>query len=159
MLLGILADSHDRLPTLQAALGRFETLGIQTVLHAGDIIAPFAAKLLAEYAGQVHVVYGNNDGERHGLRQTLPQIVDGPAPIDIAGRKFLLHHFIDWCPAPAVEAAEVVVTGHTHEVVVERRDGKLLLNPGECCGWLTGRCTAAVLDLDTMEPEIIEIPT
>jgi predicted phosphodiesterase len=32
-----------------------------------------------------------------------------------------------------------------------------VINPGEACGWLTGACTAAILDLDTSEVEIITI--
>ena len=47
--------------------------------------------------------------------------------------------------------------GNTHEVVNERRGGVLHLNPGECCGWVSGRCTAAVLDTDTLAAEIIEL--
>jgi predicted phosphodiesterase len=33
----------------------------------------------------------------------------------------------------------------------------LLLNPGECCGWVTDRCTVALLDLDTLKADIIEV--
>lgn len=158
MRIGIISDSHDRLPTLQAALDRFAAMGLDTVLHAGDVVAPFAAKLLAGYAGNVHIVYGNNDGERRGLKQVLPQIEDGPLKLGLGGRRVLLHHFIDWLPDGALEEADVVVTGHTHEVAIRRRGDKLLLNPGECCGWLTGRCTVATLDLQTLEHELIEIP-
>ncbi len=158
MRIGVIADSHDRLPALSAALERFQAERVDTLLHAGDVIAPFAAKLLAEYPGNVHVVYGNNDGERQGLKLTLPQIADGPLTIELGGRRILMHHFIDWCAASDIDAAEVVITGHTHQIVTERRNDKLLLNPGECCGWVTGSCTAAFLDLDTLTPEVFEIP-
>lgn len=159
MKVGILSDTHDRLPTLRAALELFKSRGLGTLIHAGDMVAPFAAKPVAEYPGTVHVVYGNNDGERRGLKHTLPQIQDGPLHVEIGGRKILIHHFLDWCHDEQLEQADVVVTGHTHEVAIEKHDDKLLLNPGECCGWLTGRCTVAVLDLDTLEHELIEIPT
>lgn len=159
MRVGLIADTHDRLPTFRAALQRFESLGVTTLLHAGDIIAPFAARLLADFGGTVHVTYGNNDGERVGLRRTLPQIQDGPLFLELDGRCLLLHHFIDWCKPADITRADIIVTGHTHEVGIAERDGKLFINPGECCGWVTGRATAAVLDLETRRTEIIEVPT
>jgi predicted phosphodiesterase len=36
---------------------------------------------------------------------------------------------------------------------------KTLFHPGECCGWVTGRATAAMIDLHTNEVELIEVPT
>jgi predicted phosphodiesterase len=33
----------------------------------------------------------------------------------------------------------------------------LELNPGEGCGWLTGKPSCAMLDLETMQAEILEI--
>ncbi len=157
MLIGVMADTHDRLPTMRAALERFAELDVAAVVHAGDVVAPFAARLLAEAGRPLYVVYGNNDGERAGLRAVLPQIADGPLRFELGGRRILLHHFIDWCSAADVAAADVVITGHTHEVLVERRDGVLLLNPGECCGWLTDRPTVATIDLESNEVRIIEV--
>ncbi|MBN2447551.1 MAG: metallophosphoesterase [Phycisphaerae bacterium] len=158
MLVGVLSDTHDHLSAIRVALRRFAAAGITTLLHPGDLVAPFAARLLAEFSGEVHVTYGNNDGERKGLRDVLPRIQDGPLWLTLGGKRILLHHFIDWCRPADIAAADIVVTGHTHEVAVERRGGKLLLNPGECCGWLTGRCTIATLDLDTCDANIIELP-
>ena len=158
MRIGVLADTHDRLPTLQAALDRFGELGIETILHPGDIVAPFAAKVLAAFPGTVHVTYGNNDGERRGLEQVLPRIQDGPMHLTLAGRRVLLHHALEWCRAELIADADVIVTGHTHETAIEQRDGQLFVNPGECCGWVTGRARAAVIDLDANDVDLIEIP-
>jgi len=33
----------------------------------------------------------------------------------------------------------------------------LYLNPGECCGWVNDRCTVAVLDLETLAADIVEV--
>jgi hypothetical protein len=51
----------------------------------------------------------------------------------------------------------VVITGHTHEIVNESHEGVLYLNPGECGGWLTDRCTVALLDTEQLKAEIIEV--
>lgn len=167
MIIGLISDTHDRLPTIRAALDIFAQRRIETLIHPGDVIAPFAAKPLAAYSvggaatgarATLHVTYGNNDGERAGLKTVLPQIQDGPLFVELAGRRILVHHFIDWCRPEDVARADVIVTGHTHQVGVERRDGKLFINPGECCGWVTGRCTVATLDLARLEVELIEVP-
>jgi putative phosphoesterase len=159
MRIGVVADTHDRLPTIHAALQRFAELGIRTVVHPGDIVSPFAAQVLAGFAGDLHIIYGNNDGERAGLKSVLPRIQDGPVWLDLADQRVLVHHFIDWCRPEDLARADVVITGHTHEPAIERRDGKLFVNPGECCGWLTGRATIATIDLQTSEVALIEVPT
>lgn len=158
MRIGVISDTHDRLPTLDRGLALLQERGIDAMIHPGDIIAPFAAKRLLAWQGPLYVIYGNNDGEREGLKRVLPQIQDGPLWIEAGSRRILLHHFIEWCRAEDIEAADIVITGHTHEVVNERRGGKLFLNPGECCGWVNGRCTVAVLDTETLTAEIIDVP-
>lgn len=158
MLIGVLADSHDRLPLIDAALDLFDHRRVHAVIHAGDFVAPFAVRRLLRYTGPLYATYGNNDGERAGLKALLPQLQDGPLFLSFAGRTILVHHFIDWCTADDVTRADIIITGHTHEVVQETRDGKLFLNPGECCGWVTGRCTAALLDPHHLTAEIIELP-
>lgn len=157
MQVGLISDTHDRLDTLRAALDMFRQRGVRTLIHAGDIVAPFAARLLREYPGPVHVIFGNNDGERAGLRGVLPQICDGPLQLDLDGCAVLVHHFLDWCTPDDLARARVVVTGHTHAAGIEEREGRLFINPGECCGWVTGRCTVAVLDTDGPRAELLEV--
>jgi putative phosphoesterase len=68
-----------------------------------------------------------------------------------------VHHFIDWCEPVDVERADIVITGHTHEVVNRREGHQLFLNPGECCGWVNDRATVAILDTDGMTAEVCEL--
>jgi len=163
---GVISDTHDRLPTFRRAVALFQRLKVQAVLHAGDYVAPFAAKLIAPDVLPIplYCIYGNNDGERKGLKSVLPGIQDGPLTVKLAGRTIVMHHFIDWLKPADIAGADVVITGHTHEVVNEMREttsggggGKLMLNPGECCGWLTDRCTVALLDLSAMKAEIVAV--
>jgi putative phosphoesterase len=56
-----------------------------------------------------------------------------------------------------IAAADVLVYGHTHTVVNEDRDGVLHLNAGECCGWVTGNATIAVLDTDKRQAKILNV--
>ncbi len=157
MLIGVMSDTHDRLPMIDAALALFAGRGVEAVIHAGDFVAPFAVRRLLAYKGPLHVVYGNNDGERVGLKQLMPQIQDGPLFVELGGRNILVHHSIDSCKGDDIERADIIITGHTHEVVNRFEPGKLLLNPGECGGWVTGRSTVAVLDTDGPSAEVCEL--
>jgi len=47
---------------------------------------------------------------------------------------------------------DLIVYGRTHQVDI-RQGRPLVVNPGECGGWLTGRSTVATVDLETMKPE------
>ena len=154
MLVGILADSHDHLDYVDAALRLFENRKVEALVHAGDFVAPFAVRRLLQFSGPIHATFGNNDGERAGLSELLPQAVDGPLFITLGGRTVLVHHFLGWCDPADIARAEIVITGHTHEVVNRLDDGRLLLNPGECCGWVTGRATAAILNTIDLTAEI-----
>ena len=87
----------------------------------------------------------------------MPQLVDGPLFVELGGRSVRIHHFIDWCEPADIERADVIVTGHTHEVVNRFDNDKLILNPGECCGWVSGRCTVAVLDTEGPSAEVCEL--
>ena len=157
LLVGVLADTHDRLPMIDAALSLFAERKVEAVIHAGDFVAPFAVRRLLQYRGPLHAVFGNNDGERAGLSELLTQLTDGPRFVELDRRTILVHHFLDWCSSDDVQRAEIIVTGHTHEVVNRYEPGKLFLNPGECCGWVTGRCTAAILDTDGPSAEVCEL--
>lgn len=157
MLIGILSDSHDHMTRLQAGLDRLHRETVDLLIHPGDIVSPFAAKLLAEWNGKLHVVYGNNDGERAGLHAILPQIVDGPLLVECDGRRISLDHYPPDDEHRPIPDVDVVLFGHTHEVTNENRDGVLYLNPGENCGWLHGVSTVATLDTETLKAEIIRL--
>ncbi len=154
MKLGVMADSHDNLVLIRIAVEWFNDEGaVGAVVHAGDYVAPFALKELARLSVPLHGVFGNNDGEHAGINKVMPQIVDPPLHIGLGRRKIVVTHDLEALPDAARNAADIVIFGHTHEPLVER-DGRLLVNPGELGGWLTGRSTVAVIDLETLEVEI-----
>jgi hypothetical protein len=155
MKLGVISDSHDHVANIRRAVALLEETGAGALVHAGDIVAPFAAKAVRAFRGPVHAVFGNNDGERAGLARVL-DVREPPVELALAGRKIVLAHSLDQVPEALAQSADVVVTGHTHEAKVS--PGRpLLVNPGEVGGWLTGRATCAVLDLDSMEARICDL--
>jgi hypothetical protein len=53
---------------------------------------------------------------------------------------------------------DIVISGHTHDAKIEKTDdGVLHVNPGENCGYLTGKSTIAIIDTTTLTAEIIEV--
>jgi putative phosphoesterase len=53
---------------------------------------------------------------------------------------------------------DIVISGHTHDPKIEKTDdGVLHVNPGENCGYLTGKSTIAIIDTITLTAEIIEV--
>ncbi|MDP6776737.1 MAG: metallophosphoesterase [Candidatus Latescibacteria bacterium] len=158
--IGLMADSHDNKGAVGGAVEMFNTRGVGTVLHAGDYIAPFNARWMAPLKAPMVGVFGNNDGERFGLCalfEPIGTIHRGPHVVERAGRRILLMHEPDELDALAASGAyDAIVYGHTHAIDV-RPGPTLIINPGEAGGWMTDRSTVAVLDLETMEPEVVDL--
>jgi len=168
MLIGVLSDTHDNLPMVRKAVRFFAEAGVEALLHAGDFVAPFALKVVLTFeppspreglrrpGGPVYAVFGNNDGERAGLSKLLPDLTAGARRITLGERTIVLVHDEAALADADREDADVIVVGHTHDAEV--RAGKpLVVNPGECAGWIKGRCTVATLDTETLEATIHEI--
>lgn len=159
MKIGILSDTHENMPKIRAAVGLFNRRRVGAVLHAGDIISPITAREFTRLKAPLIGVFGNNDGDRLFLRERFRKIgtlhskkFEGR----IGGKRFLLIHEPDMLEALAASGRyDVIVYGHTHRLEISRRGGTLVINPGEGAGWITGRCTAALLDTETMEAEIV----
>ena len=159
-LVGILADSHDNRIAIQKAVELFNQRGTGLVVHAGDMISPFCILDFAALACPMQIVFGNNDGERVGLHRAFQSkgiIQSGPRVFEYEGKNFLLMHE-DGCVdrLQGLGSIDVVVYGHTHEPDI-RPGSPLIINPGEAGGWLKQRSTVAVLDLSTMQAEIVDI--
>ena len=156
MRIGLIADTHDNMPKIKKALAAFTARKVEAMVHAGDVISPFAAKALRATKLPIFAVYGNNDGERKGLADLLEGISDGPRLVELDGRKILVAHSVAQVSEAAKAGADLVVVGHTHVAGLERTK-PLVLNPGECGGWLYGKTSVAVLDTVRMSVEEISL--
>jgi putative phosphoesterase len=148
MIIGILSDTHDHKAYTAKALEAFQQAGAVALVHAGDVVAPFTARLLADGGIPVHAVYGNNDGEKAGLARILPGIDPGPLRVTLGGLRFLVIHDLGELGPDDGGGADVLVHGHSHKAAEEQRGDLWVLNPGEVCAWLTGRSTVLLLDTD-----------
>lgn len=158
--IGLMADSHDNRGAVERAVEVFNTRGVAMILHAGDYIAPFNARWMASLVAPMVGVFGNNDGERFGLKtqfESIGPIHRGPHVVERGGRRLLLMHEPDELDALAASGAyDAIIYGHTHTVDV-RPGSTLIANPGEAGGWTTDRATVGVLDLGTMEVEVVDL--
>jgi len=147
MRIGIIADTHDNLPAVKRAVDFFNSEKLQFVFHAGDFVAPFVIPHIGALACDRRGVLGNNDGEKTGLlRASANRIVEGVLRVEIGGVRIAMAHDRSVLDVKK-EKADIIICGHTHKPEIVSLGRKLIVNPGEACGWLSGVSTVAVADL------------
>lgn len=161
MLIGLVSDTHDNMPLIRKAVEYFNEHNVSLVFHAGDIISPICIKEFEKLGSRLIGVFGNNDGEKKIWRQKikdLGEIHDGFFETNIEGSKILVIHEPHLLDA-LIESGkyDVIIYGHTHKAEIRTVGKTLIVNPGECGAWLTGRSTIAMLKLPKKEAEIIEL--
>ncbi len=162
MKIGIISDSHDNRPNIMKAVEIFKEHKVKYVLHAGDIISPFAARPFGHMEGVKFIaVFGNNDGDKLLLDAAIKGF-GGQIHNDFRGEIEGKHIFmIHSCSAieeiVASEKFDVVICGHTHQTGIRKVGRTLFINPGESTDWLTDAPAVVVLDLETMEAERIPL--
>ncbi len=164
MKVGLISDTHDNQGMISKAVDFFKNRDVNAVIHAGDWVAPFSAKKFECFSGRIYGVYGNNDGEILGLNSIFQDINAQVglefADFDIEGEKIAVTHGTS---TPTVEAIlesgrfPFLVHGHTHEPSVRDTGDTLAVNPGEACGYLSGRATVALLDTGRREAIIHDL--
>jgi uncharacterized protein len=160
-MIGLMSDSHDNLTAVRLAVRLFNDAKCDLVVHAGDFVAPFAARELRNLNCPVTAVFGNCDGEKKGLAaafEGMGEIAEAPLRFAHAGRRFLVSHL--GTPIPERRGAQtfdVLIVGHTHRRQVRRERGVLIVNPGEAGGWLHGKSTVALLDPKDLAVEIVTL--
>ncbi len=155
MRLGVMSDSHDNVPNVKRAVALFNEVGVDTVVHAGDFIAPFAIDPLGDLACPVIGVFGNNDGERVGVAKRFESIGGAVHPnlaeVSLGDATIAVMHYPELA-LPIAKSGEydIVVYGHTHAIDIQKGES-LLINPGETGGWTTGKATVAVVEIPSLE--------
>lgn len=161
MIIGIMADSHDNLPKIEKAVNFFNQQNVELVLHAGDFIAPFVGEKLKNLKALFIGVFGNNDGEKEGLKAKIDafggEIHIPPFSFNFKDKNILLLHDPAKLGNMNISDFDLIVYGHTHREEIKKEKDTLLVNPGECGGWLTGKSSVGLIDLSNMQVDIVEV--
>lgn len=162
MKVGVISDSHDNVPAVNAAVDILNRENVDAVIHCGDFVAPFSLLPFRNLeCGLFYAVFGNNDGEKTGLMKVASDngwhFSQGPFEFELGGRKVAVMHEPFHLNDVLTRKPDIALFGHTHRYESRREAGTFLLNPGESGGWLTGRQTCAILDTGLLEARVIEI--
>jgi len=118
--IGLISDTHDLLRAEALAF----LAGSDRIVHAGDICSPGVLEALAAVA-PLTAVRGNNDRGAWAARLRESELVD------VGGVwLYAIHDLAQLDIDPIAAGVAVVVSGHSHRPLVERRDGVLFINPG-----------------------------
>lgn len=119
-LVGLISDTHGLLrPSAVEWLQ-----GCDLIVHAGDVGDPAVLETLRRIA-PLAAVRGNND--RAAWAEDVPESVTlraGACTIHV------VHDIATLAIDPVAARVDVVVFGHSHKPLQERRDGVLFVNPG-----------------------------
>ena len=162
MKIGIMADIHDNVDNLRHAIGRFNAEGCGLILLAGDLVSPLVVPSMRKLTGKVVACFGDNDGNRRGIiggMEIVGTIGHGPFCYQTPdGLKIVLAHQLNEL-RDCLGEADVVVFAHTHRPsIVTDRHGRLFINPGEVGGWMFRKPTVVILDSETRDAEVVNLP-
>jgi uncharacterized protein len=120
VIIGIISDTHGLLrPEAITALQ-----GSSLIIHAGDIGKDTIIPDLEQIA-PVHAVRGNVDNAPWAYRFPLYEV------IEVDSVFIYIHHGdreLDLDPKAA--GVQVIISGHTHEPIIKKKDDILYINPG-----------------------------
>jgi len=171
MLIGIMSDTHDNLPLVDKAVKKFLDEKVDLVLHAGDYVAPFVIPHFKPFKGKFIGVFGNNDGDHEFLKRRFAEfglenrgifaevqvnsiriaLLHGGEPGGVPGPSELLRSLL------SCSCYDVIIHGHVHEAKAYKKGKTLVINPGEVCGYLTGKPSVALLDTKTLGAKIVPL--
>ena len=164
LLVGIIADSHDNLPKIEAAVARLNDSDVELVLHAGDYCSPFAALRFQGLKSKMIGVFGNNDAERELLKEKFEslghEVRSRFLSLEIDNVRIGLLHGDEQNLLEDLtrsQSYDLIISGHTHSLSKLQKGRTVCLNPGEICGYLSGRATIATFETSTRTIEIVDI--
>ncbi len=160
-MIGIMADTHDNLDSIRKAVKIFNKEKVELVIHAGDLIAPFTAGEFQKLNSRLVAIFGNNDGERDGLKKAYREIcpLEDFKEISVNEKSIAIIHGTNESIVDALALSgkyDVLVRGHTHKLDVI--NGKtMIINPGETCGYVSGDETVVLFDPVLLNYEVVHL--
>lgn len=153
MKIGIISDTHNSETNIDAIINYLLAQQIKTVLHCGDLTAPFMIQYFAGFC--LHLAFGNGDGDQEGIRQSIAIIGEGSScgphlDLNLAGQRIFLTHGHDsktFHQALGSGEYQYLFHGHTHRFTDEMHGSTRVINPGAVGGRLVDQRSFVILDL------------
>jgi putative phosphoesterase len=149
---------------IDQAITVFNRENVELVVHAGDFISPFSADRFKGLHCPLTGVFGNNDGDHRNLTKKFDSfraevseffsiVTIGEKSIAVihGDRKELLKTIIQ------SDFFDLVIYGHTHAFEVKKTRNLIIVNPGECCGYLSGNSTIAIFDTESCKTRRVDL--
>lgn len=157
MEVAVVSDIHDHIQNLEKSIYLIKKMKCGAVIFCGDMNTSFTAERLDKAGIKIYAVLGNAESDAWGDGALLRNFDMFPpeqefGEVEMFGRKIAFSHY----PKVAKELLSIgyydaVFFGHTHKVFIEKRDGKILANPGAVCGLVNGKKgIASFLVYDTL---------
>jgi putative phosphoesterase len=161
VLIGILSDTHGRLPAATAAVAALRQAGAAMLIHCGDVGDEPIIDLLASAGVPALFVWGNTDYDRPSLAHYAAALGvtchNESADLELGGKKIFVTH------GDRPELMQRIIDGRRHDYLLHghthvARDKKVgtvrLLNPGA----LQRTSEPSVAILDTAKDAVRFIP-
>jgi putative phosphoesterase len=164
MKIGVLSDSHEDVGNLELALGAYRAEGILQVIHCGDMTTAATARSLHGF--EVVYVDGNMDKGLPEIYRTLR---------DLNSRSVVLPTFEGEIEGVSIGVThgdnenelrrlidsgkhQYVFHGHTHRRRDDMHGSTRIYNPGALGGLQFESRSYSIVDLETGEITLIELP-
>lgn len=136
MLIGLISDTHIRIPGHRAGLSSLTTealpsvvkvafTGVDLILHAGDI---YTLPVLDELETVAPVLAAEGDDDP--FESVNDPRVKPEQMIEIDGTTIWISHYGLWPEDSTQKKPDVIVYGHSHTSAMETVNGTLHINPG-----------------------------
>jgi len=171
MKIGIISDTHDHAKNLLKAFSFLNQQKVDLIYHCGDWVSPFIFEFFFNVCrpnAPVKSVLGNNAGD---VFMTLQRLGKNKFPLQLEpytlkdqvdNKQIILYHGHDKNITEALTHSglyDLVISGHTHQSLVEKLGNTLHINPGTTCGTNSSTIftpTLAIYETDTNQAKIIK---
>jgi len=162
MYISAISDTHSQTKRIRHALEILQNKGVRRLIHCGDIDRPEVVPLFNGWE-KLEFVAGNMDQSTEELAKAVSQI-GGQWHGEIGSvqwqnrRIAFLHGHQTRRLHQVVRSGQwdLVLHGHTHVSRIEKIGSTLVVNPGALHN--AARYSVALIDLKTMNVELIEVP-
>ena len=116
--------------------------------------------MLAGLNAPLYGVFGNNDLERQALDAAITErgfeFVEPPLELYWHSCRIIVVHDPLEFNGPLRADHALALHGHTHRYRLEQQAQTLFFNPGECAGHLSGHNAVGIVNLATLETQLLK---